>query len=127
MPRGVRVAAAFFVAAGCLEVGLSVADHGGSPGFWPIWEALGRAMLSWLLAWGLLQRLKLCRALALVYCLAGMVTYGVVLALALTGAPLRFPPSVVLGSVFQVPSCALLYGYLRSPAAASALSRPLLG
>jgi hypothetical protein len=123
----VRVAAGFFLAAGLLEVGLALVDHAGRLSFWPLWEALGRASLSWLLAWGLLQRLKLCRALALVYCLAGVVTYGAVLALALSDAPLRFPPSVVVGSVFQVPSCALLYAYLRSPAAASALSRPLLG
>ncbi len=39
----------------------------------------------------------------------------------------RFPPSVVVQSLFQVPSCALLLAWLRSPAAAQAFPRPLLG
>ena len=43
------------------------------------------------------------------------MTYAVVLALALAGAPVRFPPSVVVLSLLQVPSCALLLPWLRSP------------
>jgi hypothetical protein len=58
---------------------------------------------------------------------APLVTYAVVLALAVGGASIRFPPSVVVQSLLQVPSCALLVPWLRSPAAARALPRPLFG
>jgi hypothetical protein len=63
----------------------------------------------------------------MVYCLAAIVTYGAALILALAHAPLRFPPSVVIQSLYQVPTCVLLLPYLRSPNASVAFPRPLLG
>jgi hypothetical protein len=63
----------------------------------------------------------------MVYCIAAVVTYGIALALAFAEAPVRFPPSVVLQSLYQVPSCLLLLPYLRSPDAAAAFPRPLFG
>jgi uncharacterized membrane protein len=124
-PLGVALLVAFFAASGALEVGLAFADAR-PPSADALWEALGRALLHWLLAVGLWRRLTLCRILALVYCLAALVTYAVVLALALGGAPLRFPPSIVVQSLLQVPSCALLLPWLRSPSAARAFSRSLI-
>jgi hypothetical protein len=124
--RGAFLAMAFFAASGVLEVALVFADSP-RPGFDALWEALGRAILHGLLAAGLWRGYALCRTLAFVYALAALVTYAVVLALALWGAPARFPPSVVAQSLFQVPSCALLLPWLRSPAAARAFPRPLLG
>ncbi len=124
--RGALLAIAFFAASGALEVALAFADAP-RPGFDALWEALGRAILHGLLAAGLWRGYAVCRALAFVYCLAALVTYAVVLALALGGAPARFPPSVVVDSLFQIPSCALLLPWLRSPAAARAFPRPLFG
>jgi len=124
-PRGILVSALFFAACGVLELVLGVIEAPRPLEFWPVWEALGRAVLFWLLAAGLWQRLALCRTVALVYCLAALVTYAVVIALALWGAPLRFPTSVVVSSLFQVPSCALLFPYLRSPEAGFLFPRPL--
>jgi len=97
------------------------------PALGTLWEALGRAVLHLLVAAGLWSGLALCRALAFVYALAALVTYAAVLALALAGAPLRFPPSVIVESLLQVPSCVLLLPWLRSPSAARAFSRPVLG
>jgi len=122
----VSLAVAFFAVSGVLEVVLAFADAP-RPGFDTLWEALGRALLHVLLAAGLWRGYALCRALAFVYGLAALVTYAVVLALALAGAPFRFPPSVVVQSLVQVPSCALLVPWLRSPAAARSFSRPLFG
>lgn len=116
----------FFALSGVLELALAFADTQHPTGV-ALWEALGRALLHWLLAAGLWHGFALCRTLALVYCLAALVTYAWVLALALAGAPLLFPPSVVGQSLLQVPSCALLLPWLRSPGAARAFSRPLLG
>jgi len=124
--RGALLTVAFFAASGALEVVLAFADTP-SPGFDRLWEALGRALLNGLLAAGLWRGYALCRTLAFIYCLAALVTYAVVLALALWGAPVPFPPSVVAQSLLQVPSCALLLPWLRSPAAAKAFPRPLLG
>ena len=62
----------------------------------------------------------------MVYCLAALVTYLVAIGLALFGAPLQFPSSVVVQSLYQVPSCALLLSYLRSPRAAELFPRPLI-
>jgi hypothetical protein len=117
---------AFFALSGLLEVVLAFVDLPW-PSFDTLWEALGRALLHALLAAGLWRGYALCRTLALVYALAALVTYAVVLALALAGAPFRFPPSVVVQSLVQVPSCALLLPWLRSPAAARAFPRSLLG
>jgi hypothetical protein len=124
--RAALLAVAFFAVSGALEIVLAFAD---AP--WPrreaLWEVLGRALLHALLAAGLWRGYALCRTLAFVYCLAALVTYAVVLALALGGAPFRFPPSVVVLSLVQVPSCALLVPWLRSPAAARAFPRPFVG
>jgi hypothetical protein len=125
-PRGALLAIAFFAASGVLELALVFADAE-HPAVGALWEAIGRAILHGLLAAGLWRGYALCRALAFVYSLAALVTYAVVLALALGGAPARFPPSVVVQSLFQVPSCALLLPWLRSPAAARAFPRPLVG
>ena len=124
--RGALLAIAFFAASGVLEVALAFADTP-PPGFGALWDALGRAILHGLLAAGLWRGYAICRTLAFVYSLAALVTYAVVLAMALGGAPAGFPPSVVVQSLFQVPSCALLLPWLRSPAAARAFPRPLLG
>jgi hypothetical protein len=125
-PRGARLAVAFFAASGALELAVVFVDAVPPP-FGALWQASGTALLHGLVAWGLWRGLALCRTLALVYALAALVTYGVVLGLALAGAPLRFPPSVVLMSLFQVPSCALLVPWLRSVGAARAFPRPLAG
>jgi hypothetical protein len=125
-PTGVWVSALFFALAGVLEVALSLADAPGPLRFWPAWEALGRGLLHGLVAWGLWERIALCRTIAMVYCLAALVTYAIVLGLALFGAPLQFPTVVIVQSTFQVPSCALLFPYLRSPRAAQLFPKPLL-
>jgi hypothetical protein len=124
--RGALLTIGFFGASGVLEVVLAFADTR-SPAFSGLWEALGRALLHGLLAAGLWRGYALCRTLAFIYCLAALLTYAVVLVLALGGAPVLFPPSVVVQSLFQVPSCVLLLPWLRSPAAAQAFPRPLLG
>lgn len=125
-PLAAGLAVAFFVLSGILEIGLTFADDR-RPTLEALWEAVGRALLHWLLAAGLWRGFRLCRTLALVYAYAAVVTYAAVLALALGAAPLRFPPSVVVQSLLQVPSCVLLIPWLRSPAAAGAFPRPLLG
>ncbi len=124
--RAALLTIAFFAASGVLEIVLAFADTP-APGFDSLWEALGRALLHGLLAAGLWRGYALCRTLAFVYCLAAVVTYAVVLAMALWGTPVPFPPSVVVQSLFQVPSCLLLAPWLRSPGAAQAFPRPLTG
>jgi hypothetical protein len=116
---------AFFLASGALELLLPMLD-GGAAGRSP-WDATGQALLHWLLAAGLWQRFRLCQLLALVYCLAALVTYGVTLGLALAGAPVRAPLSLVVMSLFQVPSCAVLLPWLRSGHARAAFPRRLRG
>jgi len=125
-PRAVALAVAFFTASAAMELGLAFVDAP-RPTFVAIWEAVGRAVLPALLAAGLWRGFSFCRTIALVYGVASLVTYAVVLALALGGAPVRFPPSVVVQSLLQVPSCAVLVPWLRSPAGARAFPRPLLG
>lgn len=127
VPRGVWVPAAFFVGGGFLELALFAYESPRPLRFWPLWEALGRAVLHFLLAAGLLRRIALCRSVAMVYCLAVVPTYAAALALAWAGAPFRFPPSVVLQSLYQVPSCLLLFPYLRSAEASLLFTRPLVG
>jgi hypothetical protein len=123
--RGVWWSAAFFALSGLLEMAFGLSEAPRPVTFWPLWEALGRGLLYILLAAGLWRRLALCRSMAMVYCLGAFVTYGVVLGLALFQAPVRFPPSVVVGSLLQVPSCAVLFPYLRSPEASLLFPRPL--
>jgi hypothetical protein len=83
--------------------------------------------LSLLLAWGLWRRIALCRSIALVYCLAVLTTDAVVLGLAFAHAPVQFPDSIVWESLYEVPSCALLFPYLRSSRASALFARPLIG
>jgi hypothetical protein len=123
----VWVSAAFFTLAGLLDLVLSIRELSHPLPFWPVWEAVGRLIFHLLLAVALLRRLALGRWIALVYCLAALVTYGVALVLAVADAPVRFPPSVVVGSLFQVPSCALLLPWLRSTEALLSFRRPLFG
>jgi hypothetical protein len=92
-----------------------------------VWESLGRALLYLLLAWGLWHRIALCRTIALVYCLAAVILYAAVIALAVGQAPLRYPPSLVVQSLYQVPSCVLLFAYLRYPRAGLVFTRALFG
>jgi hypothetical protein len=126
-PRGVWVPVVFFLGGGMLEIALAVYEAPRPLAFWPIWEALGRAVMHFLVAYGLWQRIAICRSIAMVYCLAVVPTYAAALALAYAGAPFRFPPSVVLQSLYQVPSCLLLFPFLRSEEASLLFTRPLLG
>ncbi len=126
-PPGVWLPAAFFLVSGILEIGLAVHDAPHPVPFATMWQATGAGLLHFLVAWGLWRRIALCRSVAMVYCLAVVVTYVAALALALGHAPLRFPSSVVVQSLFQVPSCVLLFPFLRSPAASALFPRPLFG
>lgn len=126
LPAGARWAALFFALRGVAELGLAGAELPRPLPFWGAWQALGSALLYLLLAAGLRRRFAVCRSLAMVYCLAALVTYSVVLALALGQAPLLFPRSVFLSSLLEVPSCALLLPYLRSTEAALFFRRPLV-
>lgn len=123
--RGVVAAAVFFGLSGALELGLAAVESAWPPELWPLWEALGRALMAWLMMTGLWKRLRLCRALAIVYCLATLVTWVVVLGLAWSDAPLRFSRSLVVRSLFDFPSCAVLLLWLRGTEAASLFDRPL--
>ena len=126
-PRGVWLSAGFFVLSGALEIGLALHDAPRPLAFAALWQALGTGLLHFLLAWGLWRRIALCRSVAMVYCLAVVVTYAAALVLAWSGAPLRFPASIVVGSLFQVPSCVVLFPFLRSPEASALFPRPLFG
>jgi hypothetical protein len=124
-PRGVWLSAAFFAVSGVLEIVLAFHDAPRPIPFDTAWQAVGAGLLHFLVAWGLWRRIALCRSVAMVYCLAVVVTYVVALGLALGHAPLRFPSSVIVQSLFQVPSCVLLFPFLRSPAASALFPRPL--
>ncbi len=124
-PLGVRVTAGFFALGGLIEIVLGLAEAPRPLTFWPVWEALGRSLLYVILAAGLWRRIALCRSIAMVYCLAALATHAVVLALAFAHAPVRFPTSVFVHSLYEVPSCALLFSYLRSPRASALFPRPL--
>jgi len=126
-PPGVWLSVAFFAVSGVLEIALSIHDAPRPLSFAMAWQATGGGLLHFLLAWGLWKRIALCRSVAMVYCLAAIVTYVVAVGLALAHAPLHFPSSVVVQSLFQVPSCALLFPFLRSPAASALFPRPLFG
>src|SRR5262245_43244114 len=110
-----------------LEIVLAARDAPHPMPFGMLWEASGRALLHLLLAWGLWRRIGLCRSVAMVYCLAMLTTYAVVLALALAHAPVGFPSAVIVKSAFEVPSCAVLLPYLRSTEASLLFRRPLFG
>jgi len=117
-----HLCAGFFIVSGALELAFPLLE---APAPGALWNGAGQALLHWLLAAGLWRRLALCRIFALVYCLAALVTYGVVLGLALARAPVLFPESLILMSLVQVPSCAVFFPWLRSPAALVAFPRPL--
>jgi hypothetical protein len=124
-PLGVRVTAGFFALGGLIEIVLGLAEAPRPLTFWPAWEAVGRSLLYVILAAGLWRRIALCRSIAMVYCLAALATHAVVLALAFAHAPVRFPTSVFVHSLYEIPSCALLLPYLRSPRASALFPRPL--
>ncbi len=126
-PLVVPLSAAFFAISGVVDALLSLSDSPRPASFDFAWQATGRALLHLLLAWGLWRGIALCRSIAIVYCFAAVLTYGAALVLALSHAPLRFPPSVVVQSLYQVPSCLLLLPYLRSPRATAAFPHPLFG
>jgi hypothetical protein len=121
------VTSAFFALAGVLEIGLSVWEAPRPIPFGTLWEASGRALLHLLLALGLWRRIALCRSMAMVYCLAMLATYAAVLLMAFAHAPVSFPTSVIVKSVYEAPSCALLLPYLRSTQASLLFQRPLFG
>jgi hypothetical protein len=123
-PRGVVIPTAFFVASGLLDGALS-AMAARPVDLDTAWTIVGRSLMSLIVAFGLWQRMALCRTIALVYCLASVTTYVAALALALAREPLAFPMTVVVGSAFEVPSCVLLFLYLRSPRAAALYDRPV--
>lgn len=125
--RGIWLSMVFFTASGVLDFVLAFREMPRPLRFWPVWEALGRALLYLLVGAGLWRRLALCRSIAMVYCLAALATYAVVLAMAFAQAPVEFPDSVVVESLIQVPSCALLFPYLRSTEASLLFRRPLFG
>jgi len=120
------VASGFFALAGVLEIVLAVIDRPSEAAFWPIWEAVGRGLMDGLLALGLWNRLAICRTIASLYCTATLITYSVVVGMAVAGTPARYSPSVVVQSLYHIPSCALLLPYHRSSQAAVAFARPLL-
>jgi hypothetical protein len=125
-PRGVWVTSAFFLVSGIVEIAAAAVETRPLL-FWPLWDAFFRGVLHFVLAWGLWRRIALCRSVAMVYCLAMLTTYGVILAMALLQAPVSFPGSVKLQSLLQVPSCALLLPFLRSPKTSQLFPRPLFG
>jgi hypothetical protein len=126
-PRGVWVPAAFFTLSGLLTLAFGVWEAPTPRGFWTVWDALGRSLLDFLIALGLWRRIAFGRSLAMVYCLAALITYAFALGLAFARAPVHFPASVVVESLFQVPSCALLFPFLRSPRGSELFPRPLFG
>jgi hypothetical protein len=127
VPRGVWVTAGYFAAAGVFEVGLALWDLPRPWGFWPVWDALGRGLFHVLLALGLWRRIALCRSVAMVYCIAVLITYVVVLVMVFARAAVEVPPSLIVKSLYEVPSCTLLLVYLRSSDASLLFTRPLIG
>lgn len=123
---GLLLPAAFFAASGLLELWLRAAEAPRPLAFWPLWQAVGHALMGLLLAAGLLRRIALCRLLALVYCLAALVTWPIVLGFALAGAPFTYGRGLVIRSLFEFPACGALLPFLRSPRAAALYDRPLL-
>jgi len=126
IPRGVLLVTLFFAVNAALELLLSLAELPWPLPFWPAWEALGRALLHVLLAAGLWQRKALCRPIAWIYCVAALATHLTALGLALGGAPFDYPTSLVVKSLFEVPSAALLLPWLGSPRAAAVFDQPLV-
>ena len=126
-PAGLYWSTGFFVAAGMLEIVLPMTTDPGSLTLVRLWEATGKATLDFLVAFGLWKRVALVRSVAMVYCLGAIVAYAAAIAFAWSGAPFRYPWALVIASLFEVPSCALLYPWLRSAEAGSVFTRPLVG
>lgn len=124
--RGVFLVSGFFVVGGLLHLGLAIFAAPSGPEFWAIWEAAGRGILSAALGWGLFRRLSLFRSVALIYCVLMLLTYLSALVLAYTRAPAVFPSALILESLYEIPSCALLLSYLSSSEAGVVFSRSLL-
>lgn len=124
-PPGVWMPAVFFVLAGLLDFILSVFAAGHPARFDDAWTASGRVTMNLLLAIGLWKRVWLCRTIAQAYCLGAIGVYTIAILFALTRQPLAFPPSIIIGSLFEVPFCAVVYRHLRSPEAVRLFSRPL--
>lgn len=122
--RGVFVAAGFFALGGVLDVGFAVFLPS-QPGFWGVWEAAGRSLVSLVVAFGLFRRLALFRFLAAVYCVAMLLTYAVVLFLAYSGTEASFSRALILQSLYEIPACGVLLPYFRSVEAEEAFSQPL--
>jgi len=123
-PLGVRLTVAFFVLTGALEIGLALFEV--RPlSFWPVWDAVVRGGMNFLLAAGLRRRYAICRSIAMIYCLAVVITYLAAVGLALSGAPLQYPTSIVVQSLVHIPSGVVLFLYLRSPVASTHFPRPL--
>ena len=125
-PTGARVLSAFFFLEGILEVLLATLAPPKPLDFWSVWEAGGRGLIAASVGIGLLKRLSFCRSVAIVYCVLILATYAGVFAMAF-GQAAVVPLSVVLDSLYQIPSCALLLPYLASAEASELFSRPLLG
>ena len=123
--RGAYVAAAFFAFGGVLHFALTLFAGEHPAGFWELWDAAGRGLLGWFVAWGLLRRLSVFRAVASVYCVVMLLTYLCALLLAYTRTPAAFPRSLIGESLYEIPSCALLAPYLLSSEAAQVFSRSL--
>jgi hypothetical protein len=123
--RGVFVAAGFFALGGVLDIGFAVFLPS-QPGFWGVWEAAGRSLVSLVVAFGLLRRLAFFRYLAAIYCVAMLLTYGAVLLLAYSGTDASFSRALILQSLYEIPACGVLLPYFRSPEAQEAFSQPLI-
>lgn len=119
------VTAGFFLIGGLLHFGTFLYEATAPLSLEATWQAVGSSLLSLLMAAGLWRRLALCRSVAMVYCLAVIVTDLIALALALGRAPLQYPLSLVIQSAFEVPSCLLLLPFLRSPGAGVLFNRRL--
>jgi hypothetical protein len=115
----------YFALAGLLELGTSLVEAR-PPLFWPIWDAVMRACGHAILALGLYRRLAVCRTIAMVYCVTIVILYAFVVAFALAQEPFQYPASVVIQSLFHVPTGVLVLRYLRTPEAARAFQRRLL-
>src|SRR5215470_12495190 len=127
VPAGVWITAGCFATGGLLNLGITLHELPRPLVLWELWGAAGRMLLNLLLAWGLWRRIALCRSVAMVYCLAVLTTDAFVLGMAYAHAPVRFPESVIWESLYEVPSCVLLFPYLRSPRASALFPRPLFG
>src|SRR5947207_6470199 len=73
-PHGVWLSAAFFAVSGVLEIALALHDAPTPLPFTAAWQAAGAGLLHFLVAWGLWRRIAVCRSVAMVYCLAVVVT-----------------------------------------------------